>query len=452
MTKVVIIGGGTGGSVILPILHNDREIEVAGIADTDRSAPAFSKAKKLDIPTFNDYRDMLSQIETDLIINVTGSENVSKDLHKIKKKGVEILEGLSAKLLYNLVEERNKRELEVIRSLKEQQVLYDIGIMLTSSEKEDELLNTIVGCAMQLTEMPAGSITLYDEREGTMEMVVASGFSTDFTGGTKWKVARGGLTELILNKGKTVVINDMEELSYLDRPALAEEGISSLIATPLIAERKIIGILYVDDFAPREFSKKDESILALLATQAATAIEKMQLLERTKKLAITDELTSLYNHRHFANLFKDELRRSKRYGRPLSVMLIDIDHFKHYNDTHGHLKGNDALKDVSSAMAESVRDIDVLARYGGEEFGIILPETGKDEAIECAERLREAVERRRFKGEDKQPLGRLTISIGMATYPEDAKRENTLLDRADVALYRAKKEGRNRVIYFSKKA
>jgi diguanylate cyclase (GGDEF)-like protein len=345
-----------------------------------------------------------------------------------------------------MVEERIKREKEVVRSLKEQQLLYNIGIMLTSSEKEDELLNTIVDHAMQLTGTPAGSIALYDEVEGCMEMVASSGFSSDFSGKSRWKVARSGLTEHILNKNASVVIDDLSDYKEIDRPDIANEGIKALIATPLVAERKTIGILYVDDFSPREFTKKDESILALLATQAATAIEKMQLLEKTKKLAITDELTSLYNHRHFVHLFKEEIKRSRRYDRPLSVMLIDIDHFKNYNDTHGHIKGNEVLKKFSAVMADSVRDIDLVARYGGEEFGIILPETGKDYALECAERIREAVEKFKFNGEEKQPLGLLTASIGIATFPDDAKREDTLLDRADVALYQAKKEGRNRVV------
>ena len=186
--------------------------------------------------------------------------------------------------------------------------------------------------------------------------------------------------------------------------------------------------------------------MSLLATQAATAIEKMHILEKTKKLAITDELTSLYNHRHFVNLFKDELARSKRYKRSLSLIIIDIDNFKNYNDTHGHLKGNDVLKVFSAVMQESVRDIDVLARYGGEEFAVILPETGKEEAMECAERIRRAIEKKAFCGEDQQPLGKMTASFGVSTFPIDGDREYTLIDRADVALYKAKSSGRNKVV------
>jgi len=450
MPKVLIIGGGAGGLSLLSILNDDPEIDLIGVADINRSSPAMRKAKGLGIPTSTDYHKLLSRFNPDVIVNVTGSEDVSKDLHSNKKRGVEILEGLSAKLLFNLVEERKQREEEAVKSLEAQQALYNIGLLLTSSEREDELLNIIVEHAIKLIETPAGSIALFDEKEGSMEMVAAEGFSERFEKRVKWKVRKGGLTDHILNEDRTVVVNNFETYKKLDVQALVSEGIQSLMAVPLVAGRKTIGILYVDDFKPRTYTKRDESILSLLATQAAAAIEKMQIFEKTKKLAITDELTSLYNHRHFVNLFKDELARSKRYKRKLSVILVDIDNFKNYNDTHGHLKGNDALKTISAVMQEGVRDIDVLARYGGEEFGIVLPETDKDEAMECAERIRIAIEKELFFGEDEQPLGRVTASFGVASFPHDGDREHILMDRADVALYKAKSSGRNRVVDCSK--
>ncbi len=448
MPKVVIIGGGEGGRALLPILVEDREIDVVGIADIRSDAPGIEKAKELGIPTFRDYNELLARVDTDVIVNVTGSEEVSRDLQRKRKKGVEILEGLSARLLFNLVDERKKREQEIIQRLKEHQMLYEIGLLLTSSEYEEEILTTIVKHAMKLTDAPAGSIALYNETDGAMEMVTSIGFSENFSRNRKWKLRKGGLTDHILNQNSTVVISDIRKLEGPYNPALEKEGIRSIMATPLVAERKTIGILYVDDFNIREFTEKDASILALLATQAAAAIERVQILEKTKKLAMTDELTSLNNHRHFVNLMREEMKRAMRYNRPMSVMLIDIDNFKHYNDTHGHLRGNEVLKGVSGAMRESIRNIDILARFGGEEFSVILPETDGTEAVKCAERIRKAVEKTPFYGEKRQPLGRLTVSIGVAAFPDDAKSESTLLDRADKALYRAKREGKNRVVAY----
>ena len=444
----MIIGGGAGGAALLPILHEDKEIELVGIADINAEAPGLKKAKELGIRTSISFEELVNEVPADVIVNVTANEKVSKRLHEIKKPKMEILEGLSAKLLYNLVEERKKREEEISRSLQEQQMLYDIGLMLTSSEEVEEMLETIIKYAMKLTGSPAGSIALYNEPMGQMEMVSSLGFSRSFSRHTKWKIHKGGITDHILNEEKTVAISDISEIMKMESPVIQSEGIQSILATPLIAERKTIGILYVDDFETRDYSKKDKSIIALLATQAAAAIEKLQMLERTKKLAITDELTSLYNHRQFVNMMGEEMKRAKRYKRSLSVILIDIDHFKHYNDTNGHLKGNDVLREAASTMAEAVRSIDILARYGGEEFAVILPEANRKVAHQCAERIRESVEEKKFCNEESQPLGKLTVSIGHATFPDHAKTEKSLINKADIALYRAKDEGRNRVIAF----
>lgn len=448
MPKVLIVGGGEGGALLLPILHEDQNIEILGIADIRDDAPALVKARELGIPTSNSYKEMLETVSPQVIINVTGSLKVSEELYTIKEPHTEILGGLSSNLLFKLVDERRKSEEQISRSLQEQHMLYDIGIMLSSSEKQEEMLFTIIQYAMRLTNMPAGSITLYNETTGEMELVASIGFSDSFATKTSWSIQKGGLSDHILNEGKTVAIKNIKELLKVERPALEAEGIKSLLATPLIAERKTIGILYVDDFKERDFSQKDQSIIALLATQAAAAIEKLQLLEKTRKLAITDELTSLHNHRHFVHLLSEELKRSKRYSRPLSVMLIDIDHFKHYNDTNGHILGNDVLREVASTMQHSIRDIDILARYGGEEFAVILPEADSKEAGKCAERLRNSIEKKYFANQEKQPLGNLTVSIGYATYPIDAKMQRSLLNRADIALYKAKEEGRNKALPF----
>lgn len=450
MPKVMIIGAGTGGSALLPILNDYKEVEVTGIADINSNAPGLKLAQEMGIPTSNDYKRLLEQVDADIIINVTGNDTVSRDLDSIRQNGEwEVIEGSSARVLFKLVDERRKREEEALSRLKEHEALYEIGIMLTSSESGDELLNTILKCATQLTGTPAGSIALYDESCGAMELVSSCGFSERFADRSRWDIREGGFTEYILNNNKPVVIRNIEEFAEAESEQIRAEGIKSLIAIPLIAERKTIGILYVDDFVPRDYSTIDESILALLSTQAAIAIDKMQLFESVKKLAITDGLTGLYNHRYFVKSLREELKRALRYGHSLSVLIIDVDHFKHYNDINGHLKGNEALRRVTRVMEEATRTGDVLARYGGEEFAIILPETNKEKALQTARRICLAVGEEKIYGEEKQPLKKLTISVGVATFPEDAKLDGALMDRADHALYKAKREGRNRVVGYS---
>ena len=167
--------------------------------------------------------------------------------------------------------------------------------------------------------------------------------------------------------------------------------------------------------------------------------------EQLLKETITDALTGLFNFRYFEEGLKAETERARRYNRPLSVMLIDIDHFKAYNDNHGHEMGNVILKMTAHALRETLRISDVLARYGGEEFVVFLPDTDKTNAQRVAERVRQAIDACQFPGQESQPLGKLTISAGLACFPEDAKLAKDLVGKADKALYKAKHLGRNRV-------
>jgi two-component system cell cycle response regulator len=165
---------------------------------------------------------------------------------------------------------------------------------------------------------------------------------------------------------------------------------------------------------------------------------------RTRRLASTDGLTEVYNHRTFQERLNQEIARADRYRRPLSVLMIDVDHFKVYNDTCGHPQGDIVLQDLARLLREMSRTSDTVARYGGEEFAIILPETDSVGAQKIAQRLREQVEGYAFPGKDLMPGGTLTISIGVATHvPAGSK--DALLQAADTALYTAKREGRNRV-------
>jgi len=167
--------------------------------------------------------------------------------------------------------------------------------------------------------------------------------------------------------------------------------------------------------------------------------------KKLKELATTDGLTGLYNYRFFEETIRMEVRRAQRQGLPLSLLMIDLDHFKVYNDTHGHQMGDEVLKTVARIMKYRLRSTDFPCRYGGEEFAIILPGTGFEEAMKLAEEVRGLVEAHPFPGEEKQPEGKLTISIGVATYPYHAEDEISLVRAADMALYTAKQKGRNRV-------
>jgi diguanylate cyclase (GGDEF)-like protein len=177
--------------------------------------------------------------------------------------------------------------------------------------------------------------------------------------------------------------------------------------------------------------------------------EKLKELDKMRDEALLlshmDDLTGLYNHRYFIQELTKEIHRQKRYPSPLSLLMIDIDYFKNYNDTNGHLAGDQVLKTIAMIILHSVRQTDIVARYGGEEFCAILINTGREEALTIAERVRKDVIEMQFPNENVQPNGDLTVSIGVATYSSSVSTDTDLIREADNALYRAKKAGRNRI-------
>jgi diguanylate cyclase (GGDEF)-like protein len=164
-----------------------------------------------------------------------------------------------------------------------------------------------------------------------------------------------------------------------------------------------------------------------------------------KNKMLIDPLTGLYNRRMFMKNLDREIERAKRFKHPLSLIMMDVDHFKVYNDTHGHVAGDKLLKKFAKILARKIRDIDTLARYGGEEFVILLPEANSKEAEKAAERLRKDVESTAFQGGERQPGGKVTLSLGVVTYHGDLKKGEDVIHNADEMLYEAKRNGRNQV-------
>ena len=206
--------------------------------------------------------------------------------------------------------------------------------------------------------------------------------------------------------------------------------------------------------------------LDLISAAARRAVEKVQLLKENtllvaalkqknlqlekanhvlKNLACRDGLTGLYNHRYFQDVLTSEIYRSKRHEEIFSLIFMDVDFFKQYNDTHGHLEGDYLLRKLGNILKNATRKSDVVARYGGEEFVLVLPETPKDKALAAGEKIRRFIEAYPFAGRETQPHGKVTVSLGVATFPEDGQERSALIQCADEAMYQAKKDGRNKV-------
>lgn len=215
---------------------------------------------------------------------------------------------------------------------------------------------------------------------------------------------------------------------------------------PIVVHEQLLGVAHWIRAVNRPFTSEDLSRLDSLVPQAAVALENVRIREVMHNLASTDGLTGLWNHRRLHDLLREEMKRSMRYHRALSVLMLDVDSFKTFNDTYGHPQGDQLLRGIADILRSNVRAVDHVGRYGGEEFLAILPETSKDDACRMAERIRTAVEELAFIVVDGHEIRR-TVSVGVASYPEDALSPSDLVQRADDALYRAKRAGKNRVLW-----
>jgi diguanylate cyclase (GGDEF)-like protein len=225
--------------------------------------------------------------------------------------------------------------------------------------------------------------------------------------------------------------------------------VRSAIVVPLAPKGTLgvpYGVISLDATQLNAFTPADLRILVAFANTAAAAIDNARLHAEVQRLAVTDSLTGLANPRAFEHALATEAHRAGRYGHPLSLIIMDIDAFKNYNDAYGHLAGNERLKAIADVLHETVRDPDMPARYGGEEFALLLPHTGKAGAIILAERIREAAQaaapRPAAAGE---PVSGYTLSLGVATFPVDAQSPHQLMLAADNAELTAKRSGKNRV-------
>ncbi len=257
-------------------------------------------------------------------------------------------------------------------------------------------------------------------------------------------------------------VNELREVGFVLAvvflPILIIVGVIIYVTTasPIEKLTRIIKSVSENDFkdmsavvkGSEEFIEKRRSNDEISRLARALRNFGQQIEDKTKeleRLIITDEKTKLFNFRHFKSELQAEIARAKRFGESVSLIMIDADRFKHYNDTNGHMLGDEALIKMAKLMKSLCRETDKPARFGGEEFAILLPRTGKKEAVILAERIRKAIEDAVFVNQEKQPGGNFTASLGVATYPDDCVDAETLISAADKALYTAKEKGRNRV-------
>ena len=320
---------------------------------------------------------------------------------------------------------------------------------LLQIDSKEQLYEAILGIAADLIDATQGSIMLIDKDCESMHIVFTLGMTLNVARCLPVKVGKG-IAGMVAQTGQPLLVNDVETDSRVAMANRLRFKSKSLICIPLKLKEKIIGVLNLSDKKSlNPFTDADLQLLTSFANLASLMIERTEVLEesfRFEQLSVTDSLTGLYNRRFLKSRLEEELNRSIRQGLNLTVLFIDLDFFKNYNDMCGHLAGDEALKITAEIIKASLREMDIVARYSGEEFCAVLPGTSKSEAMIVAERIRSEIEAKRFPSESDIPLRRLTASLGVASFPEDGRTFTDLVHASDVALYEAKASGRNRIV------
>ncbi len=344
--------------------------------------------------------------------------------------------------------ERTNRTLE--RLVKDLSLIYEIGQEVNSMIDLDKLYENIADTLKKYLKINEFAILVFNESKDKLSVKVASGFK-DNEAIMRTEFKRGeGISGLVADTGRRIYVKDTSiEKRYLHYKGEQKSEKSSFLSAPLLFKREILGVINFGRPGVNAFSFTDIKMLTLVAGHVALAIANAKLYTRTRELSVKDELTQVYNRRHFQQMLQIEWKRAVRFYRDLSLVMIDVDHFKHYNDTFGHLQGDVVLKQIGQILQKNLREVDTVARFGGEEFVLLLPDTDKHGAIAVAEKVRRLVEQHHFTTEERTPTRQITLSAGISTYPDDVSEMDDLIDHADIALYRAKREGRNRVVCFS---
>jgi len=324
--------------------------------------------------------------------------------------------------------------------------LYNVSRTLSMSLQVNELFDLVMNVIVNSLGVRQYSLMLVDEGTDTLMIRASHGMPAEILGRGSVRLGEG-LCGQVARKKEPLLVQDLREQDDFVYFSGAEPRAGSYLGVPLARpDGRLLGVLNAHKPATGGFSDSDVRLFKAVAEQVAVAIDHALTFQQTQELMSRDELTNLHNRRYFFERFEREVYRAKRYGRTLSLIMIDIDHFKNFNDAHGHLRGDQALRVMARTLDACLRKADILARYGGEEFLILLPETTKEQAARVADKLRKKVEGVNFN-DDAPHLAPtcLTITAGVASLTEDGEEPLALLDLADKALYYGKAQGRNRV-------
>jgi diguanylate cyclase (GGDEF)-like protein len=313
------------------------------------------------------------------------------------------------------------------------------------ASEPSQIYESILAQSSALLKAERSSLMLYDESANELTMKAARGIPVALSDVEGVRVGEG-IAGSVFSNGSPLVTT----IDKLGRTSLAERRYrtSSFISYPIAIGPRKIGVLNLADKAGGGiYNEADLDVIELVAPQIALALERAAWQHRANQfqlMSITDPLTGLHNRRYMESRLAEELNRAKRYNQPMTFMMIDIDDFKLYNDRNGHQAGDRALEMTAQCLKSTLRKVDVASRYGGEEFSILLPQATLKEAGAIADRLRQQIMNTKFPHRELQPLGAVTVSIGLASFSPSVDTAEAIVRAADRALYHAKSHGKNR--------
>lgn len=386
------------------------------------------------------FNGLLEQITSLNAFKIQTERQLIRAEEELKYK--EVLEGK------NRIIEKTNEDLEA--RLKELSLLYDFSREITATLESEDLYNILEDFLGERLGFREFVFLVYEEEEAQLVVRVARGFPEPSRIRGMTFRAGEGITGRVLQQGSLVYLAD----TGLNRDYLYYKGErredGSFLSLPLLFRRKVVGVLNMFRPGRHRFSEAEIRFLNTLAVELAIAVVNSRLYSKTRELSVRDELTELYNRRHFQEVLPLEIKRAQRFQKPLTLLMLDIDYFKKYNDRHGHLAGDELLKEFVRIVNSRTREVDFFARFGGEEFALILHNTSREDGFRVAEKLRALVGQHDFPVGPENPPERMTVSIGLSAYPDDAESMEDLLDAADIALYEAKGAGRDRVAVYEK--
>ncbi len=334
---------------------------------------------------------------------------------------------------------------QLSRQGQELTIFHDVAKALTASLDLDSILQTIMEKVAEYFRPDTWSLLMVDEPHNELYFAIAVGEAAEVLKNVRLKVGEG-IAGWVAKHGEQVISEDVESdprfARRIDEKTRWET--KSVICVPLRSKLRILGVIQLVNVDLSRFGESELFFLQALCDYAAIAIENARWVEKIQELTITDDCTGLYNARHLYKTLETEVYRSSRFGYEFSVLFIDLDHFKSVNDTHGHLVGSRLLSEIGYLVKAQLRLIDYAFRYGGDEFVVLLPQTGKDQALVVAKRLRDGLRASSFCRDEGLNLN-VRASIGLATYPHDARDAHDIIRQADEMMYLVKNTTRDNI-------